>query len=178
MSRIGRLPIVIPQAVTVRVDGQSVFVQGPKGTLDLTTHPAVSVAVQEREVRCQRSSDQRAHKALHGLTRSLIANMVKGVSQGFRKDLEIQGVGFRAQVQAGKLVMSLGFSAPAVYAIPQGVKVTVEGGTSIAVAGPDSQQVGNAAARIRGFFPAEPYKGKGVRYKGEHVRRKVGKTVA
>ena len=178
MSRIGKQPVVIPTGVSVTVSGPQVSAKGPQGELSLPVPTGMTVNVEEGRVTVGRREETRQARSLHGLTRSLIANMVKGVSQGFRKDLEIQGVGFRAQVQAGKLVMSLGFSAPAVYAIPQGVKVTVEGGTSIAVAGPDSQQVGNAAARIRGFFPAEPYKGKGVRYKGEHVRRKVGKTVA
>jgi large subunit ribosomal protein L6 len=178
MSRIGRLPIVIPQAVTVRVDGQSVSVQGPKGTLDLTAHPAISVAVQEREVRCQRASDERAHKALHGLTRSLIANMVEGVTKGFERRLDLVGVGYRAQMLGPNLSLALGYSHPIVFPVPPGIKIEVKDQTQITVSGIDKQLVGAVAAKLRSFRPPEPYKGKGVKYSEERIRRKAGKTGA
>lgn len=179
MSRIGQKPIDIPGGVTVAMAGATVSVKGPKGELTHEVPPAIDVKVEDDNVIVSRADDTKMSKSLHGLSRSLVANMVEGVSRGFSKRLEIQGVGFRAAAQGQELVLTVGRSSPVQYVAPQGVVVTVEdGGTTIVVAGPDKQKVGEAAARIRAFAPAEPYKGKGVRYKGEHVRRKVGKTVA
>ena len=178
MSRIGKKPIDIPSGVTVSVDGQRVVVKGPLGELSLEMPGALSAKVDGAVLQIERPDDSRQSRSFHGLTRSLAANMVDGVSKGFRKELEIEGVGFKGSVQGGKMVLSLGFSSPVEYEFPKGVKVEEQGGTKITVSGPDKQKVGQAAARIRAFAPAEPYKGKGVRYKGEHVRRKVGKTVA
>ncbi len=178
MSRIGRLPIAIPPAVTVQVNGQSVSVQGPKGKLDLTAHPAISVAVQEQEIRCLRASEERSHKALHGLTRSLIANMVAGVTKGFERRLELVGVGYRAQMLGPNLSLALGYSHPIIYPVPAGIKIEVKDQTQLTVSGIDKQLVGAVAAKLRSFRPPEPYKGKGVKYAEERIRRKAGKTGA
>jgi large subunit ribosomal protein L6 len=178
MSRIGRLPIVVPQAVTVRVDGQSVSVQGPKGALGLTAHPAISVVVQDQEIRCQRASEERSHKALHGLTRSLIANMVEGVTKGFERRLELVGVGYRAQMLGPNLSLALGYSHPIIFPVPAGIKIEVKDQTQLTVSGIDKQLVGAVAAKLRSFRPPEPYKGKGVKYAEERIRRKAGKTGA
>jgi large subunit ribosomal protein L6 len=178
MSRIGKLPIPIPESVTVRIDGQAVSVQGPKGTLDLATHPAISVRVEEREIRCQRASDERSHKALHGLTRSLLANMVEGVTKGFERRLDLVGVGYRAQMLGPNLSLALGFSHPIIFPVPSGVKVEVKDQTQIMVRGIDKQVVGAVAAKLRSFRPPEPYKGKGVKYAEERIRRKAGKAGA
>jgi len=178
MSRIGQKPIDIPPGVSVRVEGASVHVKGPVGELSMTLPPSVAARVEDSKVSVAREADTRAARSLHGLTRSLIANMLEGVARGYKKELEIQGVGFKAALQKGKLLLSLGFPAPVEFAIPPGVKVTEEEGVRLTVSGADKQLVGEVAAQIRAFFPAEPYKGKGIRYKGEYVRRKVGKTVA
>lgn len=177
MSRIGRAPIVIPAGVSVRVEGDRVEVQGPRGELAWTKPASIGLAVEDGRVTVSRTSDESPARALHGTTRSLIAGMVKGVSEGYRKELEIQGVGYRAQVQGARLVMHLGFSHPIEFDVPPGVTVEVADGTRLVVSGADKQQVGEVSARLRGFHKAEPYKGKGVRYKDEHVRRKAGKTV-
>ncbi len=176
MSRIGEKPVGIPSGVTVTVVGSRVDVKGPKGDLSRQLPRAISARVAGDAVVVMREGDDA--KPFHGLSRSLIANMVEGVSKGYRRDLEIQGVGFRASVQGQVLSLSLGFASPVEYRIPAGLTITVNNNTEVNVAGADKEQVGEAAARIRAFYPAEPYKGKGVRYKGEHVRRKVGKTVA
>lgn len=178
MSRVGQKPIDIPAGITVRVDGGRLHAKGPAGELSVAIPGPLQVAVADGRIQITRSDDTRESKSLHGLLRSLAANMVAGTAKAFSRELEIQGVGFRATLQGRKLSLALGFAAPVEYAIPDGVKVTEEGGTKLTVSGPDKQQVGDVAARIRSYFPAEPYKGKGVRYKGEHVRRKVGKTVA
>jgi large subunit ribosomal protein L6 len=151
-------------------------VKGPKGQLELHVHPDMTVVVDESEVRVERPSDHKDHRALHGLTRSLIANMVEGVTDGFSKTLEIIGVGYRADVKGQGITLNLGFSHPIEYVPVDGVSLECPNQTTIVVKGIDKQKVGQAAAEIRGFRPPEPYKGKGIRYQGEHVRRKAGKT--
>lgn len=178
MSKRSQKPIDIPSGITVTVKDSCISVKGPAGELSLVVSDPIKAEAGNSKVLVTRPNDSRTSKSLHGLTRSLIDNMIEGVSKGFIKSLEIQGVGFKAAIQGQKLMMWLGFSNAVEYVIPDGVKVVVEGGTMIVVSGPDKQKVGDVAARIRTFFPAEPYKGKGVRYKGEYVRRKVGKTVA
>jgi len=178
MSRIGKLPIAIPEAVTVRVDGQNVSVKGPKGGLELCAHPAVSVAVEERHIVCRRSSEERTHRALHGLTRALVANMVEGVTKGFERRLELVGVGYRAQMLGPNLSLALGFSHPIIFPLPAGIKIEVKDQTQITVSGIDKQLVGAVAAKLRSFRPPEPYKGKGVKYADERIRRKAGKAGA
>jgi large subunit ribosomal protein L6 len=176
MSRIGEVPVEVPAGVTVSVDGGSVVVKGAKGELTQELPAGITVEVEDGSVTVKRADDSR--KAFHGLIRSLIANMVVGVSAGYKKELEIQGVGFKAELKGKTLNLSLGFASPIEYAVPDTVTITLADPTKIAVEGIDKQQVGLVAARIRSFYPAEPYKGKGVRYKGEKVRRKEGKTVA
>jgi large subunit ribosomal protein L6 len=177
MSRIGKQPIAIPPKVKVEVKGQSVHVEGPKGKLDWELPRRTSLKVQDGKVMISRQGDDAAAKALHGLSRALVNNMVKGVSEGFVKKLEIQGVGFKAAVQGSAVNLSLGYSHPVVYPIPAQIKVTVEENTKLTIEGPDRQVVGQVAAEIRSFYPPEPYKGKGVRYTDERVVRKEGKTV-
>jgi len=177
MSRIGRLPIAIPPKVKVEVKGQTVSVEGPKGKLSFELPRRTSAAVDGGKVSVARSGEDAAAKALHGLSRSLINNMVRGVNEGYVKKLEIQGVGFKAAVANNTVTMVLGYSHPIVYPIPAQIKVTVEENTKLTVEGPDKQVVGQVAADLRGFYPPEPYKGKGVRYVGEKVVRKEGKTV-
>jgi len=178
MSRIGRLPIDIPSGVQVDIQGQAVTVKGPKGQLSLAVHPHVSVQVQDGRVLCTRASDQKFDKALHGLTRSLVHNMVAGVVAGFERRLELVGVGYRASMLGPNLNLALGYSHPILYPVPAGVKVEVKEQNQILVSGIDKQLVGAVAAKIRGFRPPEPYKGKGVKYAEERIRRKAGKTGA
>ncbi|MFQ5848123.1 MAG: 50S ribosomal protein L6 [Candidatus Methylomirabilales bacterium] len=178
MSRVGRLPISIPSNVQVSVAKGSVEVQGPKGRLALEVHPAIRVGVEEGRILCERPTDQKTHRALHGLTRALIANMVRGVSEGFQKKLEMSGVGYRAQVQGQTLTLSLGYTNPVVYVLPPDIGATVENQTLITVSGIDKQRVGAVAAKIRSLRPPEPYKGKGVKYVDERIRRKAGKAGA
>jgi large subunit ribosomal protein L6 len=177
MSRIGKLPVVIPAKVKVEVADGRVKVEGPKGKLEFALPERTSVEVKGAEILVKRPDDSAQAKAFHGLTRAILNNMVKGVSEGFGKRLEIQGVGFKAALQGKVLNMSLGYSHPINYPIPDQIKVTVEENTKISIEGPDRQVVGRVAAEIRAFYPPEPYKGKGVRYVGENVRRKEGKTV-
>lgn len=178
MSRIGRKSIQIPDKVKLDVsEAGGVTVEGPKGRLQWSLPRQISLKVQGKEASLSRSTETRSVKALHGLSRSLINNMVAGVSQGFQKSLEIHGVGFRAQVQGATLTMSLGFSHPVVFPIPDGIKITVQENTKVLIEGIDKQKVGQAAADIRAFYPPEPYKGKGIRYTGEQILRKEGKTV-
>jgi large subunit ribosomal protein L6 len=177
MSRIGKQPIAIPAKVKVEVKGQKVFVEGPKGKLDMAVPPRTSLKIEDGKVMVSRQGDDAQARALHGLSRALVNNMVKGVSDGFVKKLEIQGVGFKAAVQGKNVNLNLGFSHPINYPIPDQIKVTVEENTKLTIEGPDKQVVGRMAAEIRSFYPPEPYKGKGVRYVGEHVPRKEGKTV-
>jgi large subunit ribosomal protein L6 len=179
MSRIGRLPIDIPAGVQVDIQGQAVTVKGPKGQLALAVHPHVSVQVQDgQKVVCTRASDQKFDKALHGLTRSLVHNMVQGVVKGFERRLELVGVGYRASMLGPNLNLALGYSHPILYPVPTGVKIEVKEQNQILVSGIDKQLVGAVAAKIRGFRPPEPYKGKGVKYAEERIRRKAGKTGA
>lgn len=177
MSRIGKLPVPIPAKVKVEVKGQAVLVEGPKGKLSQQLPPRTSARVADGKVVVERVNDEAASKAMHGLARALINNMVTGVSEGFVKKLEIHGVGFKAAVQGKTITLNLGYSHPINYAIPDQIKVTVEDNTKITVEGPDRQAVGQVAAELRSFYPPEPYKGKGVRYADERVERKEGKTV-
>src|SRR5213079_2598382 len=172
MSRIGRLPIDIPAKVKVEVKGQKVFVEGPKGKLDFELPRRTAAKVENGHVLVSRQGDDAQAKALHGLSRAILNNMVKGVSDGFVKKLEIQGVGFKAAVQGKMVNLSLGYSHPINYPIPDQIKVTVEENTKVTIEGPNRQVVGQVAAEIRSFYPPEPYKGKGVRYSDERVIRK------
>ncbi len=178
MSRIGKLPIAIPDRVDVEVHDHTVTVKGPKGTLTMTAHPLIDVQVKDRQVICGRPSDEKSHKALHGLTRSLIANMVEGVTRGFERKLELSGVGYRASMLGQNVNMSLGYSHPVVFPVPPGIKIEVRDQTQLTVSGLDKQLVGAVAAKLRSFRPPEPYKGKGVKYAEERIRRKAGKTGA
>jgi large subunit ribosomal protein L6 len=177
MSRIGKQPIVIPPKVKVNVAGQKVSVEGPKGKLNLELHRRTSLKVEGDKIVVSREGDDAEAKAVHGLSRALVNNMVKGVSEGFVKRLGIQGVGFKAAVQGKNVNLSLGYSHPLLYPIPDQIKVTVEENTKVTIEGPDKAEVGRVAAEIRSFYPPEPYKGKGVRYVDEKVIRKEGKTV-
>ncbi len=177
MSRIGKQAIAIPPKVKVEVKGQKVFVEGPKGKLDWELPRRTNLKVENDKVVVNREGDDARAKALHGLSRALVNNMVRGVSEGFSKKLEIQGVGFKAAVAGNAVNLTLGYSHPIVYPIPAQIKVTVEENTKITVEGPDRQVVGQVAAELRSFYPPEPYKGKGVRYTDERVIRKEGKTV-
>lgn len=177
MSRIGKQPISIPPKVKVEVKGQRVFVEGPKGKLNWELPRRTEAKVEKGILVVNRQGEDAQVKALHGLSRALLNNMVRGVSEGFVKKLEIQGVGFKASVQGKTVNMSLGYSHPIVYEIPDQIKVTVDENTKITVEGPDRQVVGQVASELRAFYPPEPYKGKGVRYSDERVIRKEGKTV-
>lgn len=176
MSRIGKQPIEVPQGTDVTVNGQNVHVKGPKGELTFDAHADMTVTLEEGVVTVTRPSDEPQHRALHGLTRMLVANMIEGVVTGFSKTLEIQGVGYRALKKGSGIELNLGFSHTINYSAPDGVSLDLPDQTTIVVTGVDKQKVGQAAAEIRAFRPPEPYKGKGIRYKGEHVRRKAGKT--
>jgi large subunit ribosomal protein L6 len=177
MSRIGKQPVTIPPKVKVEIKGQQVFVEGPKGKLNWQLPRRTTAKIEKDKVVVSRQGDDDQTKALHGLSRALLNNMVRGVTEGFVKKLEIQGVGFKAAVQGTNVTMNLGYSHPIVYPIPSQIKVTVEENTKLTIEGPDRQVVGQVAAELRSFYPPEPYKGKGVRYAGEHVVRKEGKTV-
>ena len=176
MSRIGKLPIPLPAGVTVEINGQDVAVKGPKGELKLTVSKPITVSHEDGSVIVARPDDEAVSKSLHGLTRSLIANNVHGVSEGFTKALEIVGTGYRAALKGSTVELSLGFSHPVLVTPPEGITLVVEGNTKIIVSGIDKQAVGEMAANIRKLRKPEPYKGKGVRYEGERVRRKAGKA--
>ena len=176
MSRIGRLPIDIPAGVDVKVDGQAVTVKGPKGELALTVASPIEVKVEDNQVLVSRPDDERASRSLHGLTRTLIANQIIGVTQGYSKGLEIVGTGYRVAQKGSSIEFALGFSHPVTVEPPAGITLTVEGNNKITVAGIDKQAVGEIAANIRKIKKPEPYKGKGIRYAGEVVRRKAGKS--
>ena len=176
MSRIGRKPITIPAGVEVKVDGSKVTVKGPKGTLENTFKPEMAIAVEGNEIVVTRPSDNKEHRSLHGLTRTLIANMVLGVTEGFKKELQVNGVGYRVQKQGKDLVMNLGFSHNVVMPEVDGITIEVPGPNSIIFSGPDKQKVGQFAAEVREKRPPEPYKGKGIKYIDEHIRRKEGKA--
>lgn len=179
MSRIGKNPIAIPEGVTVTVDGSTVSVKGKLGELNRDLVKGIGVQVDDNKVIVSRADDSRKQRSCHGLSRSLIFNMIEGVSKGYRKDLTIEGTGFKAVSNGKFLSLHLGFASPKDYLIPEGVKVTVDGnGVKLAVEGTSKELVGQAAARIRSYYPAEPYKGKGIKYAGEVIRRKQGKTVA
>ena len=176
MSRIGKQPIPVPSGVEVKIEGSSVTVKGPKGELKSTFNEDMLIELEDGFVYVKRPSDARQHRSLHGLTRTLIANMVTGVSEGFEKKLEIVGVGYRAVLAGSNIELQLGFSHPVVVVAEPGITFEVPAPTRITVRGIDKQRVGQVAAEIRGWRPPEPYKGKGVRYEGEHVRRKLGKA--
>ncbi len=177
MSRIGKQPVVVPPNVKVEIKGRMVFVEGPKGKLDFEMPARTSAKLDGANLLVSRMGEDAQAKALHGLSRALVNNMIKGVSDGFVKKLEIQGVGFKAAVADGKVNLSLGYSHPLNYPIPAQIKVTVEENTKLTIEGPSKQLVGQVASEIRSYYPPEPYKGKGVRYSDEKVRRKEGKTV-
>ncbi|MFU0832291.1 MAG: 50S ribosomal protein L6 [Oscillospiraceae bacterium] len=176
MSRIGRKPINIPAGVTVSVDGSVVSVKGPKGSLTQKIHPNISVTVEDNLIHVTRPNDEKMNKSLHGLTRSLINNMVIGVTEGFKKELDVNGVGYRVQKQGKNLVMNLGFSHQVVVPEVDGITIDCPSANKIVISGPDKQKVGQFAAEVREKRPPEPYKGKGIRYTDEHVRRKEGKA--
>ncbi|MGB3695320.1 MAG: 50S ribosomal protein L6 [Spirulinaceae cyanobacterium] len=176
MSRIGKRPIPIPSKVTVDIKGQHITVKGPKGTLDRVLPDKVIVEQQGDTLEVQRQDESRTSRQLHGLSRTLVANMVEGVSQGYTKQLDIQGIGYRAQVQGKKLILNVGYSNPVEIDPPEGIQLAVEKNTQVTVSGINKEIVGNVAAKIRAVRPPEPYKGKGIRYQGEFVRRKAGKA--
>ena len=178
MSRIGKKPIPIPAGVTVAVDGSTVRIKGPKGELTRAIRPEISVTVADGVVTLERPSDQKQHRAYHGLTRALLANMVQGVTGGYRKSLDIIGVGYRAEKKGDNLVLTVGYSHQVIYPQPPGITITAPTLTSVVVEGIDKEKVGQVAAEIRSVRPPEPYKGKGIRYTGEQVRRKAGKAGA
>lgn len=176
MSRIGKQTIRVPENVSVAIEGSHVKVKGPHGEIEREFHPDMEISQTDGELKVSRASDRRDHRSLHGLTGSLLAAMVKGVVDGFEKKLEIVGVGYRAEAVGKALRFHLGYSHPVTYEAPEGVNLRVESPTLVAVSGVDKEKVGQAAAEIRALRPPEPYKGKGVRYQGEQVRRKAGKT--
>ena len=176
MSRIGRHPIAVPAGVEVKIDGSTVTVKGPKGTLTRTVHKNMNVAMEDGQVVVTRPDDSNLNKSLHGLTRTLIANMVEGVEKGYTKELEVNGVGYRAQKQGKDLVLNIGFSHQVVMSEIEGITIDVPNPNKVVVSGPDKQKVGQFAAEIREKRPPEPYKGKGIKYADEVIRRKVGKT--
>jgi large subunit ribosomal protein L6 len=176
MSRIGKLPVKVPKNVTVTADGTTVTVKGPKGELKRTFHPDLGIKVENGDVIVSRPSDEKLHKSLHGLTRTLIANMVEGVTTGYSKTLEIAGVGYKAEPRAYGLQFALGFSHPIEYRAPAGIKLSAPNPTTVQIEGADKEIVGQVAAEIRGLRPPEPYKGKGIKYAGEIIRRKAGKA--
>ena len=176
MSRIGKKPVPLPAGVTATVQGQSITVKGPKGELARAIHPDLTVVVEGGAVMVRRPSDDSRHKALHGLTRTLVANMVDGVTKGFAKALEIQGVGYKAEVKPFGVQLVVGYSHPVPYHAPKGIKITVDNNVMLKIEGIDKELVGQVAAELRNVRPPEPYKGKGIRYVGEQVRRKAGKT--
>jgi large subunit ribosomal protein L6 len=178
MSRIGKKPVVVPKGVTAEVQGNTVAVKGPKGELRRTFHPDMKLAFADGQVTVARPSEDKRHKALHGLTRTLVQNMMEGVAKGYQKTLEIQGVGYKAEPKPYGVNLIVGFSHPVKYEAPQGIKISVENNTVVKIEGADKEIVGQVAAELRLVRPPEPYKGKGIRYQGEQVRRKAGKTGA
>jgi large subunit ribosomal protein L6 len=178
LSRIGKIPIRIPDKVDVTINDNLISCKGPKGELSFKFHDEMKVQVEGDVIEIKRPSDSKFHKSLHGLTRSLIANMVNGVSSGFQRKLEIIGVGYRAEIRGNNLVLNVGYSHPIVMSFPDTIKTSCPSANEIIVEGADKELVGSIAAKIRSFRKPEPYKGKGIRYEGEHVRRKAGKTGA
>ncbi len=175
MSKVGRRPIEVPKGVDLKITQNQVFVKGPKGELSLQVSPGIQIQFKDQKAHVLRQVDDRENRAYHGLVRSLLCNMVQGVSEGYEKVLEMTGVGYKAQVQGGKLVMNLGFSHPIEFPMPKGVEAQIEKQTTIKIKGIDKQQVGQIASNIRDIRPPEPYKGKGIRYADEQIRRKEGK---
>jgi large subunit ribosomal protein L6 len=176
MSRIGKRPIAIPPKVEISVNGQAVSVKGPKGDLSRVLPTLITVTQEGEQIQVVRNNESRKARERHGLCRTLVANMVEGVSKGFEKKLEIQGVGYRAQAQGSKLTLNVGYSKPVEMEMPEGISVAVNNNTEVVITGIDKELVGNVAAKIRAVRPPEVYKGKGIRYAGEYVRRKVGKS--
>ena len=176
MSRIGLKPITIPAGVDVNVNGPTVTVKGPNGTLSMDAHPNMTVSIEGSEVIVSRPNDDKENRSLHGLTRTLIHNMIVGVTEGFKKNLEVNGVGYRVQMQGNNLVMNLGFSHQVTMEAPEGIKVECPSANAIVISGADKQMVGQFAAQVREKRPPEPYKGKGIKYAEEHIRRKEGKA--
>jgi large subunit ribosomal protein L6 len=176
MSRIGKKPVPLPTGVTATIAGQTIAVKGPKGELSRTVHRELTIALEENTVVVRRPSDEPRHKALHGLTRTLVANMVEGVTKGYAKALEIQGVGYKAELKPFGVQLVVGYSHPVPYHAPKGIKISVDNNVQVKVEGVDKELVGQVAAELRAVRPPEPYKGKGIRYVGEQVRRKAGKT--
>jgi large subunit ribosomal protein L6 len=178
MSRIGKKPVTLPKGVNLELQGQTVAVKGPRGELRRTLHPEMQLAFENGVLTVARPSEDKRHKALHGLTRTLVQNMVDGVSKGFVKTLEIQGVGYKAEAKPYGVNLVVGYSHPVKYEAPKGIKISVENNTTVKIEGADKEAVGQVAAELRAVRPPEPYKGKGIRYQGEQVRRKAGKTGA
>jgi large subunit ribosomal protein L6 len=176
MSRIGKHPIPVPKGVTVTIDGNNIKVKGPKGELDRKINPEMKIALENDQVTVSRPSDEANHKALHGLSRTLVANMVEGVTKGFQKQLDITGVGYKAEARPYGLQLALGFSHPVEYKAPKGIKLSAPQPTQIIIEGANKEIVGQVAAELRSLRPPEPYKGKGIKYAGEVVRRKAGKA--
>lgn len=176
MSRIGKKPVPLPKGVTATVAGHALTVKGPKGEISRTFHTDMALAIEAETVVVKRPSDESRHKALHGLSRTLVANMVEGVTKGFQKQLEIQGVGYKAEPKPFGVQLTVGFSHPVPYHAPRGIKITVDNNVNVKIEGVDKELVGQVAAELRAVKPPEPYKGKGIRYQGEQVRRKAGKT--
>ncbi len=177
MSRVGKQPINVPSGIELKISGTLVSAKGPKGSLDVKLPPLTKVTLDGSVIRVERLDESSTGRAMHGLARSIVNNLVEGVSKGYQKRLEIQGVGFKASVQGNSVNLMLGFSHPILYALPVGVQVVVEDNTKLTIAGASKEAVGRVAAEIRSYYPPEPYKGKGVRYAGEKVVRKEGKTV-
>ena len=178
MSRIGKKPVPVPKNVTATVEGQTVKVKGPKGELERRLHPEMAISLDNGTIVVQRPSDEPGHRALHGLTRTLVANMMDGVTKGYSKQLEIVGVGYKAETRPYGLQLALGFSHPIEYRSPKGIKLTAPQPTQIVIEGADKELVGQVAAELRSLRPPEPYKGKGIKYVGEQIRRKAGKAGA
>ncbi|HEV8398396.1 MAG TPA: 50S ribosomal protein L6 [Gemmatimonadales bacterium] len=176
MSRIGRKPVPLPKGVTAQIDGHKITVKGPKGEISRSLHVDMALALEDDAVVVRRPSDETRHKALHGLTRTLVANMVEGVTKGYAKTLEIQGVGYKAEPKPFGVQLVVGFSHTVPYHAPKGIKISVDNNVLVRIEGIDKELVGQVAAEIRNVRPPEPYKGKGIRYQGEQVRRKAGKT--
>jgi large subunit ribosomal protein L6 len=178
VSRVGKAPIPIPDGVTIKAEQNLITVSGPKGQLSYQVHPELIVATENNEILVTRPTDGKIHRSLHGLTRTLIANMIDGITKGFEKRLEIVGVGYRAELKGRKLLLSLGYSHQILFAPPDSIQISVEGNNAIVIRGISKELVGQVAAKIRSFKQPEPYKGKGIRYAGEQVRKKAGKTAA
>ena len=176
MSRIGKHPIAVPKGVSVTIDGNTIKVKGPKGELERKIHPEMKIALENEQVTVSRPSEEANHKALHGLSRTLVANMVEGVTNGFKKQLDITGVGYKAEARPYGLQLALGFSHPVEYRAPKGIKLSAPVPTQIVIEGANKEIVGQVAAELRSLRPPEPYKGKGIKYAGEQVRRKAGKA--